>query len=198
MTVWVDTGTDSLGRPDAQTDYFYVYQGSSVGFTAAQLLDNDSDPENQTITVAVVSEPSNNGILVGNPTDGYTYTPSTDAALAGINSNLLYLVTDTDGHVEQGTITIRILAAGDPNQPPVARADVARTNAGTQVGVLVMDNDFDPDDDTFSIVEVANPANGTAVIMAPSSTTPRPTASPASKPSPTPSATATASPQQGR
>ena len=28
-----------------------------------------------------------------------------------------------------------------------------------------MNNDFDPDDDTFSIVEVANPANGTAVII---------------------------------
>ena len=79
LTVWVDSSNSSTGRPNAQTDYFYVYQGSSIGFTAAQLLDNDSDPENQTITVAVVSEPSNNGILVGNPTDGYTYTPSTDA-----------------------------------------------------------------------------------------------------------------------
>ena len=97
-----------------------MYQGSSVGFTTAQLLANDSDPEDQPITVAVVSEPSNNGILTGNPNDGYTYTPDTDAALANTNSQLLYLVTDPDGHVEQGAITIRILAADDTNQPPVA------------------------------------------------------------------------------
>ena len=112
------------------TDYFYVYQGSSVGFTTAQLLANDSDPQNQTLTVVAVSEPSNNGTLTGTLTTGYTYTPGTDAALVGTDSQLNYLVTDTDGHVTQGTITIRILAADDTNTATRRRDDVARTNAG--------------------------------------------------------------------
>ncbi len=147
--------------PTPQTDYFYVYQGSSVGFTTAQLLDNDVDPDNQPLTVVAVSEPSNNGTLTGTLTDGYDYTPDTDAGLIGTDSNLHYLVTDPDGHVDQGTITIRILATGDTNQPPVARADVARTNAGTSGVVSRAPNDFDPDGDAFTLVEIANPAHGT-------------------------------------
>ena len=52
LTVWVDTGVLSGAQsPDANTDYRYVYQGSSVGFTAAQLLANDSDPQGQALTV---------------------------------------------------------------------------------------------------------------------------------------------------
>ena len=136
VTVWVDTGTDSTQFPDLLTDYFYAYQGASVGFSTAQLLANDSDPQNQTITVVAVSEPSNNGTLTGTTTTGYTYTPGLDVALIGTDSQLNYLVTDTDGHVTQGAITIRILAANDTNTPPVARDDVARTNAATQVACL--------------------------------------------------------------
>ena len=49
-------------------------------------------------------------------------------------------------------------------EAPVARGDVARTNAVTQVQVRVVDNDFDLDGDSFSVVEVATPANGSALI----------------------------------
>ena len=121
--MWVDTGTASAAQsPNTQTDYFYVYQGSSVGFTTAQLLDNDVDPNGQLLTVVAVSEPSNNGILTGNLTDGFAYTPGSAAALVGTDIGLGYLVTDTDGHVTQENIAIRILAAGDTNSVPVARA----------------------------------------------------------------------------
>ena len=72
-----------------------------------------------------------------------------------------YLVTDTDGHVTQENITIRILAAGDTNSVPVARADVARTNAGASTGQLfVLGNDFDPDGGALTLVEVSTPAHG--------------------------------------
>ena len=135
LTVWVDTGSASAAEsPNPQTDYFYVYQGSSVGFTTAQLLDNDVDPNGQVLTVVAVSEPANNGTLTGNLTDGFAYTPGNAAALVGTDIGLNYLVTDTDGHVTQENITIRILAAGDTNRPPVARGDVARTNAGDSTG----------------------------------------------------------------
>ncbi len=164
LSVWVDTSNSSAGRPVPHTDFFYVYQGSSVGFGAAQLLANDSDPENQVLAVVAVSEPSNNGTLTGDVAGGFTYVPASEAVLVGIDSQLNYLVTDTDGHVEQGTITIRILAATDTNQAPVARADVARTGSGLQMSLNVVGNDFDPDGDSLSLVGVSNPAHGDAFI----------------------------------
>ena len=165
--MWVDTGVLSGAHsPDANTDYRYVYQGSSVGFTTAQLLANDSDPQGQALTVVAVSEPSNDGVLTGSLVDGFIFTPAVRPALIGTDHQLNYLVTDTDGHVTQGAIMIRILAAGDTNRPPVARDDVARTNAASLVQVRVVGNDFDPDGDSFSVIEVVTPAHGTASIAA--------------------------------
>ncbi len=101
MTVWVDTRAESGAEsPDANTDYLYVYQGSSVGVHHRAALANDSDPQNQTLTVVAVSEPSNNGILTGTLATGFTYTPGTDPDLVGTDHQLDYLVTDTDGHVD--------------------------------------------------------------------------------------------------
>src|SRR6187399_2930650 len=45
--------------------------------------------------------------------------------------------------------------------PPVARDDVARTDAGATVSVFVTDNDYDPDGDQFSVVDVTTPPHGT-------------------------------------
>ena len=97
---------------------------------------NDSDPHNQTLTVVAVSEPSNNGTLTGTLPTGLHLHPQQRRRPRRHRHQLNYLVTDTDGHVTQGTITIRILAADDTNKPPVAGDDVARTNAG-RVGVGV-------------------------------------------------------------
>ena len=88
VTVWVDTASaDPVGRPNALTDYFYVYQGTSVGFGAGQLLANDFEPAGQALTVVAVSEPSPvDGTLAGNPVDGYVFTPASTAALVGTDS----------------------------------------------------------------------------------------------------------------
>ncbi len=162
LTVVVDSGSASVAQsPDPQTDYFYVYQGSSVGFSAAQLLDNDIDPNGHALTVVAVSEPGNTGTLSGNVTDGWVFTPGSAATLVNTDVGLDYLVTDTAGHVTQEDITIRILAAGDTNSVPVARADVARTNAGVSTAQLfVLANDFDPDGGALTLVGVSTPVNG--------------------------------------
>ena len=197
LTVWVDTGTASSAQsPDPQTDYFYVYQGSSVGFTTAQLLDNDIDPQRQALTVVAVSEPSNNGTLTGTLVDGFAYTPGLAAGLVGTDIQLNYLVTDTDGHVTQENITIRILAAGDTNPIPVAVPDTAQTNAGSSTGSAVRARQR-----LRSRRRQHHPGRGVhprqrhRVVQRQLHLTTSPTpGSPASKPSPTPSATTKASP----
>src|SRR3954468_549071 len=59
--VWVDTGAAGSESPVADEDYSVVYQDGVVGFTTADLLANDDDPQGQTLTIAAVSEPSNDG-----------------------------------------------------------------------------------------------------------------------------------------
>ena len=118
-------------RPETRAiDYFVVYQGSSVGFTVADLLANDNEPQGQPMTVLAISEPGREATLAGSVAGGFTYTPSVGTASSvGQDFDLAYLVVDPDGHVAQETIRIRILAAGDTNRAPVARDDVvARTS----------------------------------------------------------------------
>ena len=161
VAVWVDSGVSGPESPDPGRDHLVVYQGSSIAFTAADLLVNDSDPQGQLLTVVAVSEPSNVGILTGSVTTGFVYTPNIDPTTVDTDNDLDYLVIDTDGHVSQQRITVRILAATDTNRAPVARADVVRTDNGAQVFVSPLGNDYDPDGDGFSIVSVDNPAHGT-------------------------------------
>ena len=64
-----------------------MYQGTSVGFGAGQLLANDFEPAGQALTVVAVSEPSPvDGTLAGNPVDGYVFTPGVDGGVVGTDS----------------------------------------------------------------------------------------------------------------
>ena len=159
--MWVDTGVTGPETPLPLADYTFVYQGASVSLTTAQLLSNDSDPQNQPLTVVSVSEPGIEGVLTGDSATGFAFTPSLDPTLIDTDHALNYLVTDTDGHVAQSNIIIRILANEDPNRPPVAVPDTASTT-GEAINVFTTGNDFDPDGDAFSVVNIVNPAHGTA------------------------------------
>ena len=160
-TVWVDTGPSGPQSPELATDYFYAYQGSALPFTTSQLLANDTDPQGQALTVVAISEPGSDGVVTGDLASGFVYTPAVDPAHVGFDQVLEYLGMDTDGHVQRTFVSIRILAAGDPNRPPVARDDVARTNTAPTVSVVTTGNDFDPDGDGFSVVSINTPAHGT-------------------------------------
>ena len=73
--------------PVLDVDYLVVYQGSSVGFTAAQLLANDDDPQGEALTVVAVSEPGDDGVLAGSLATGFTYTPTARAAFVGTDQS---------------------------------------------------------------------------------------------------------------
>src|SRR5262245_36122358 len=45
--------------------------------------------------------------------------------------------------------------------PPVTGDDVARTDSGVGLTIVVIDNDYDPDGDSFAVVAVATPPHGT-------------------------------------
>ncbi len=103
-----------------------------MGFTAAQLAANDTDPTGDELNIVDVGDTSNNGTVTGSAASGFTFTPR--SGFVG-QDTIEYLVVDPDGHVGVGTIYVQVLAAGDTNQAPVARRDVERTNKGVQVFV---------------------------------------------------------------
>ena len=89
---------------------------------------------------------------------GFTYTPK--AGFTGTDY-LTYVVTDAAGQVDDGTVQIQVVAAGSTNAAPVTRRDVVTTLKAAAWDVSPLGNDFDPDGDSFTLVSVNTPANGT-------------------------------------
>ena len=130
-----------------------------VGGTASiSVLENDSDPNGQALSVTGISTPLNgSAVLNGNR---IIYTPGTTPAgtpFAGVD-NIFYTVTDGSGGTASSMATIVI---GGP-QPPIANDDSAGTPLGVPVNIDVLANDTDADGDTLSISGLpSTTANGT-------------------------------------
>jgi uncharacterized repeat protein (TIGR01451 family)/LPXTG-motif cell wall-anchored protein len=125
---------------------------------AIDVLGNDSDPNDDTLTVTpvVVNGPSN-GTAVVDPDGTITYTPA--PGFAGADS-FEYTISDgTDTATARVVVTVL-------NGPPVAGDDTATTPSGVAVAIDVLGNDSDPNDDTLTVtpVVVNGPSNGTAVV----------------------------------
>ena len=151
-------------------------KASSVGFTTAELLANDDDPQGQTLTVVAVSEPSNDGVLTGTLAAGFTYTPSTDAAF---DRHRPLDQLPRHRHRRPRRPRPPSSSASSPPATPTNHPSPFRTrrvDRSARCRVFVIDNDFDPDGDSFSVVEVATPAHGTRQPSAATSSTTHPTA----------------------
>ena len=157
-------------------------------FTTADLFANDNDPQGEPLTVVAVSEPSNDGTLTGNPGQRlHLHTRATTPAWSTPTTLLNYLVTDTAGHVTQGRHHHPHPRRRRPQPTTSRRARHGVTRGNTVVSLFVIGNDFDPDGDSFSVVEVVDPRPRQREPTADHRSTTHPTpASPASKPSPTP------------
>ena len=103
VVVRVDAGVAGDQTPNPGIDYFVVYQGSSVGFTVADLLANDRDPQGQLLTRGGgVGAGSNDGDAVGH-LGGRVHVHAEWRARRSSTPDheLAYLVVDPDGHVDQ-------------------------------------------------------------------------------------------------
>ncbi|MEQ9285952.1 MAG: Ig-like domain-containing protein, partial [Cyclobacteriaceae bacterium] len=130
---------------------------------AGSVLDNDTDPEGDDLTVNTTPvTPPSNGTLVINPDGTFTYTP--DDMFNGTDS-FVYEVCDngSPSACDRATVVITV----DPvNDPPVAMDDEVSGEEDTPISGSVLDNDTDPegDDLTVNTTPVTPPSNGTLVI----------------------------------
>lgn len=118
------------------------------------VLANDSDPENDDLTLTEIGDASN-GVVAENGDGTVTYTPQAD--FFGDDS-FAYTVTDGNGGEARAVVRVTVRPVSDP---PDAGEDLAVTDEETPVTIPVLANDFDPDEDEIAVSGFTQPAQGT-------------------------------------
>jgi hypothetical protein len=139
--------------PDADADSASTNEDDPV---TVDVLANDSDSDGDSLSVSNLSNPSN-GSVSNNGNGTVTYTP--DGGFAGSDS-FTYDACDPGGLCDQATVSVTVTSVNDA---PSAGGDSASTTIDTSVTVDVLANDSDPDGDTLSVSNLADPPNGSVV-----------------------------------
>ena len=129
------------------------------------VLDNDSDPDDDILTVSDYDDTSAEGGMVDCTSAGLcTYTPPTDFNGA---DTFAYTASDGYGGTDTATVTVTV---NPINDPPVAVDDSATTDEDTPVTIAVTANDTDVDGtiDPATVTIVSGPSDG-AVSVDPAS-----------------------------
>jgi len=144
--------------PNAVDDSYTVDRGSSGNNLA--VLANDTDPENNSLSITGLSATSNGG-TVSIAGASLTYTPA--ANFSGTDS-FTYTVSDGNGGTDTATVTVTV--EGD-NTRPTARNDSYTLRRNSSGNVLtVMSNDSDPDNgDEITIAGFDPPNQGGSVSL---------------------------------
>ncbi len=143
---------------EAETDMATTDQDVPV---IIDVLDNDVDnsPCTDPLTVTqIVSDPEN-GVATINLDGTITYTPN--AGFAGMDF-FMYEVCNCLGDCDIANVVVTVDSVIIVNPDVVAVNDTDTTAANTPVTIEVLDNDTG---DNISVVDVCDPANGTAVIF---------------------------------
>ncbi|HDM8155352.1 TPA: tandem-95 repeat protein, partial [Vibrio harveyi] len=122
------------------------------------VLANDSDPENDTLTITAASVPAEQGTVA--IVDGkLVFTPAEN-----FNGDATISYTISDGQLtDDATVAVTV---NPVNDAPVAVNDAVSTDEDTAVTIDVLANDSDPENDTLTITAASVPAEqGTVAIV---------------------------------
>ncbi|PSJ72030.1 hypothetical protein C7N43_36300, partial [Sphingobacteriales bacterium UPWRP_1] len=132
------------------------------------LVANDTDPENGTLTVTNLSvlTPSAAGTLTNNNDGTVTFTGA-----LGFVGTATFTYTATDNGVTPATsapatVTINVVS-GPANNPPTPQNDSETIYVNQVLYQNVLENDTDPDGNSLAIPSISvNPLHGTATVLA--------------------------------
>jgi len=157
--VRVEVVYTSDNRPPQATDDSFSFAEDS-GVQTLAVLDNDVDPDALPLNVIAISNGPASG--VANIRNGILIEYQPGAGFVGQDS-FTYTAEDSGGLTVTANVTINV---ANVNDAPVAQNDVVTTNENVPVSVQVLANDSDVENDALSVVSVANPLNGSAVVSA--------------------------------
>jgi hypothetical protein len=152
----------TLVHPVANADTLAATEDTSVTYSAAQLLGNDTDLDGSTLRIASVTS-GTNGTAVLNANGTVTFTPA-----ANYNGPADFTYTVTDGTLTSNVATVTVNVAA-VNDAPVANADTLAATEDTAViftAAQLLGNDTDVDSSGLTIASVTSGAHGTAVLNA--------------------------------
>ena len=147
----------SNSPPVANADSYTVAVNSQDN--SFDVLANDSDPDGNSLSIISVSSPAHGSATVSG--NRVLYAPA--AGYTGSDS-FSYTISDGLGGTATALVSVSVGAAG--NRPPVANDDMYTVYSFSPVLMRVLDNDFDPDGDTLSIVSFTQPLFGQVVLNA--------------------------------
>jgi hypothetical protein len=128
-----------------------------TGFTAIDVLSNDTDVDGNTITVTGVTQPANGTSQL----QGVTVRYRPDPNYSGPDS-FTYQISDGNGGTDSGTVNVTVTAL---NEAPNAVNDSATVAEDSVANTLtVLGNDTDPDGGTLSVQSVTQPTHGTSAV----------------------------------
>jgi VCBS repeat-containing protein len=148
--------------PVAAGDAFSTAEDTVLTVPAPGVLGNDTDPDGNPLTAAVVTGPGH-GTLSLNANGTFTYTPAAD--FAG-SDTFTYRASDGTLTSNVATVTITVTATNDA---PTAAADIYDTPEDTALTIAapgVLGNDSDPDSSTLTAAVVTGPGHGTLTLNA--------------------------------
>lgn len=130
--------------------------------TSARVLMNDFDPEGGPLRVVNVSSVPGAQLRIG--PGGQEIFVSVDEDVTS-SFTFSYDVADEADNVSGSFVQVRLVPPDQPNRPPIARPDVARTIGDRPIDIPVLINDSDPDGDAIMLESIAaQPLSGTAEV----------------------------------
>lgn len=126
------------------------------------VLLNDTDPDNQPLTVAQVVTSPQNGTTTINANGTITYTPN--PGFTGCNV-FTYSVCDPLAACATVQVGVQVGNTNCLNQHPIAANDATSATENVPVVIAVLNNDFDPDGNIVTLTLAANPYHGTATAL---------------------------------
>lgn len=133
------------GAPVAQNDSVVTAEDERISIP---VLDNDSDPDGDSLTLVSATQPSQGSVVVSG--NFVTYDPS-----ANYNGGDSFTYTVSDGELTDTAVVLVNVSA--VNDAPVANEDLHTVNIGeTLSGVNVLTNDVDIDGDQLSVIPMSS------------------------------------------
>ena len=146
------TVSEANDAPTAGDDTATVAEGGTVAIAASTLLANDSDPENDTLTVTAVSGAVNGTVSLSSATAAYVHDGSETTT-----GSFTYTVSDGSA-TDTGTVSITVSAVNDaPVAPSIPNQTAAEATAFTYQAPAFTDPEGD------SLTYAAALSDGTAL-----------------------------------
>jgi Ca2+-binding RTX toxin-like protein len=118
------TVTSANQPPNAVDDNVVGTQNVLLTIASSTLLANDTDPDNDPLTITQVSDPINGTVTLNNSNVLFTPAPNHTGP-----ASFLYTISDGNGGTSSATVDVTV----NPNQPPSLDLDGSQGGNNTQV-----------------------------------------------------------------